>query len=356
MSNTTTEGSEAFRAESRANEVFTIHLIFFFLAIISVIARLAAARVSARRITWDDWLAFLSLFFVIGVFAGTMLWLRFGLGRHEIVVQEEDPMNIVRFYQTIFANEIMYPLSLSSARLSLVVLYHRIFGLFNARYWLYGLQAFIVAWAIYATLPLILACHPVSNFWTTHKNCVDISKIYISIAVGSIVTDFILILLPMPYAARLRMSWYKKALLLMSFVFGGFNCFITIIRLVKVSNFDYKDPTWGTVDLMIWTGLEAYCGVICCCLPTLRPLLHAGRSDRRSRKSSGRMMKDSDPSTGAETLTTQQMPEAREMVDYLTKPPRAAHRTLEEQFKDFDFGVTTLNDLRRYGRASDLDD
>lgn len=91
-----------------------------------------------------------SQFFVIGVFTGTMLWLRFGLGRHEVVVEEEDPMNIVRFYQTIFANEIMYPLSLSSARLSLVVLYHRIFGLFNARYWLYGLQAFIVAWAIYA--------------------------------------------------------------------------------------------------------------------------------------------------------------------------------------------------------------
>lgn len=68
------------------------------------------------------------------------------------------------------------------------------------------------------------------------------------------------------------------------------------------------------------------------------------------------MMKDTDPSTGAETVTTQQTPEARDMVDYLARPPRAAHRTLEEQFKDFDFGTTTLNDLRRYGRACDLDD
>lgn len=79
-----------------------------------------------------------------------MLWLRFGLGRHEVVVKEEDPMNIIYFYQTIFANEILYPFGLATARLSLVVLYHRIFGLFKARYYLYGLMAFIMAWAIYA--------------------------------------------------------------------------------------------------------------------------------------------------------------------------------------------------------------
>ncbi|KAK1844623.1 integral membrane protein [Colletotrichum chrysophilum] len=368
----TPEEDSAFRAESRADEVYAIHLTFFLLSIISVLARLAAARVSGRRFTWDDWLAIASLVFIAGVFTGTMLWLRFGLGRHEVVVQEEDPMNIVYFYQTIFANEILYPFGLATARLSLVVLYHRIFGLFNARYYLYGLMAFIMAWAIYATLPLILACNPVSNFWTNHKNCIDISKLYISIAVGSIITDFILIILPMPYAAQLRMSWYKKMLLLMSFVFGGFNCFITIIRLVKVTTFDFKDPTWGTVDLMIWTGLEAYwyvyklncqrgwnlltsysSAVICCCLPTLRPLFNFHRTRERSGQKSDKNVKDSDPST--EGTLTVQMAEAHELDDQLRKP-RPAHRTLEEQFKDFDFGTTTLNDLRRYGRASDFDD
>ncbi|KAF5492224.1 hypothetical protein CGCS363_v011489 [Colletotrichum siamense] len=292
----TPEEDSALRAESRADEVYAIHLTFFLLSIISVLARLAAARVSGRRFTWDDWLAIASLVFIAGVFTGTMLWLRFGLGRHEVVVQEEDPMNIVYFYQTIFANEILYPFGLATARLSLVVLYHRIFGLFNARYYLYGLMAFIMAWAIYATLPLILACNPVSNFWTNHKNCIDISKLYISIAVGSIITDFILIILPMPYAAQLRMSWYKKMLLLMSFVFGG---------------------------------LE------------------------RSGQKSDKNVKDSDPST--EGTLTVQMAEAHELDDQLRKP-RPAHRTLEEQFKDFDFGTTTLNDLRRYGRASDFDD
>ncbi|KAK0377456.1 hypothetical protein CLIM01_05184 [Colletotrichum limetticola] len=332
----TPEREAAFRAENRAGEVYTIHIIFFVLSILSVCARLAAARQSGRRLAWDDWLSVTALVFIVGVFTGTMFWLKFGLGRHEVVVHEEDPMNITRFYQTIFANEIMYPMGLASARLSLVILYHRIFGLFSARYYLYGLMFFIGAWAIYATIPTIVACIPVQNFWTTHKNCLDLSKLYISIAVGSIVTDFVLILIPIPYAMRLTMSPFKKMLLISSFVFGGFNCFITIIRLVKVSTFDYKDPTWGTVDLMIWTGLEAYCSnsaVICCCLPTLRPLLQVLRS-----KSS----KD----------TNQNEDEMSRLDVYLKMPPQIASRSSEEALEEYDFVKMSLADLQQYSRRT----
>ncbi|KAK1525970.1 uncharacterized protein CCOS01_08388 [Colletotrichum costaricense] len=329
----TPEREAAFRAENRAGEVYTIHIIFFVLSILSVCARLAAARQSGRRLAWDDWLSVTALVFIVGVFTGTMFWLKFGLGRHEVVVHEEDPMNITRFYQTIFANEIMYPMGLASARLSLVILYHRIFGLFSARYYLYGLMFFIGAWAIYATIPTIVACIPVQNFWTTHKNCLDLSKLYISIAVGSIVTDFVLILIPIPYAMRLTMSPFKKMLLISSFVFGGFNCFITIIRLVKVSTFDYKDPTWGTVDLMIWTGLEAYCAVICCCLPTLRPLLQVLRS-----KSS----KD----------TNQNGDEMSRPDVYLKMPPQIASRSSEEALEEYDFVKMSLADLQQYSRRT----
>ncbi|GKT80498.1 integral membrane protein [Colletotrichum tofieldiae] len=287
MPDMTPEELAAFRAEDRSGEVYIIHTIFFVLAILSVFARLGAARHSGRKIGWDDWLAVASLIFIMGVFTGTMFWLKFGLGRHAIVVQEEDPMNITHFYQTIFANEILYPMGLATARLSLVILYHRIFGLFSARYYLYGLMAFIGAWAVYATIPTIVACIPVQNFWTTHKNCIDVSKLYISIAVGSIVTDFVLILVPIP------------------------NCFITIIRLVKVSTFDYSDPTWGTVDLMIWTGLEAYCS-----------------------------FKDTDRNPGDVS-----QPEV-----YLKMPPQIASRSSEEALEEYDFVKMSLADLQQYSR------
>ncbi|EFQ25975.1 hypothetical protein CGRA01v4_14388 [Colletotrichum graminicola] len=328
----TPEQLAAFKAESRSGEIFNIHTAFFVLSVLSVVARLAAAKRSGRKITWDDWLAVISLLFISGVFTGTMFWLKFGLGRHAIVVEEEDPMNLTRFFKTIYANEILYPIGLSTARMSLVVLYNRIFGLFKARFYLCGLMVFIGMWAVYATLPTILACSPVQNFWTSHKDCIDLSKLYISIAVGSIVTDFVLIIIPIPYAMRLTMSPVKKALLISSFVFGGFNCFVTIIRLVKVTSFSYADPTWGTVDLMIWTGLEAYCGVICCCLPTLRPLLHIYRC-------------------GSNLIDTDSNPiDASQPDVYLKMPPQIASRSSEEALEEYNFVKLSLPDLQEYGR------
>jgi hypothetical protein len=80
-------------------------------------------------------------------------------------------------------------------------------------------------------------------------------------------------IIPLPYIWTLRVPLYHKILIAIMLVFGSFACFITIIRLTKVITVDLTDPTWGTVDLMIWTGLEVYSAVICCCLPTLRPLI-----------------------------------------------------------------------------------
>ncbi|KAK1983673.1 hypothetical protein LZ30DRAFT_587916 [Colletotrichum cereale] len=328
----TPEQSAAFKAESRSGEVYTVHIVFFVLSTVSVIGRLGAARHSGRKIGWDDWLAVTSLVFTTGVFTGTMFWLRFGLGRHAVVVEGEDPMNITRFYQTIYANEMLYPMALSTARMSLVILYNHIFGLFRARFYLYGLMACIGMWAVYATLPAILACTPVENFWTNHKNCIDLSKLYISIAVGSIVTDFVLIIIPIPYAMELTMSPLKKALLITSFVFGGFNCFVTIIRLIKVTSFTYGDPTWGTVDLMIWTGLEVYCGVICCCLPTLRPLLHIYRCGSNFRDT------DRNPADVSQSEV------------YLKMPPQIASRSSEEALEEYNFVKLSLADLEDHGR------
>ena len=77
-----------------------------------------------------------------------MLYLRFGLGRHAVVVAQEDPQNLSRFLQTIVANEIVYTTGLACARLSIVFLYYRIFGTSNMRYFLHGFTAIIIAWTI----------------------------------------------------------------------------------------------------------------------------------------------------------------------------------------------------------------
>ncbi|KKY16117.1 putative integral membrane protein [Diplodia seriata] len=213
-----------------------------------------------KPLSWDDWLAFVAAVNTVGVFIGTMLWLRFGLGRHSAAVMQDDPKDVSRFFQTILANEIMYTTALACARLSLVAFFYRIFGVSSMRFFLHGFVFVIIAWAIATYVPSIRTCWPIASFWDgTNQNCIDIFKFYVGVAIGGIVTDFGLMVLPIPYIWRLNVPRYQKVLVVCTLVFGGFACFVTIIRLVKITQLDLSDPTWGTVDLMIWTGLEVYC-------------------------------------------------------------------------------------------------
>ena len=51
-------------------------------------------------------------------------------------------------------------------------------------------------------------------------------------------------------------------------------CIISIVRLFTLrSAIDTVDPTWDNVPTSYWTVVELNCGILCACLPTLRPLL-----------------------------------------------------------------------------------
>ncbi|KAL6699289.1 hypothetical protein J3F84DRAFT_406036 [Trichoderma pleuroticola] len=254
-----TAESAAFWAENRQAEVYAVSTVFFVLSLLSLSGRLTAARIVGKSLWWDDWFAIIATVCGIGGYITTMLYLRFGLGRHAIVVIQEDPENLSRFLQTIVANEIVYTTGLACARLSIVTLYYRIFGTSNMRYFLHGFAAFIVGWAVATYVPSIRTCWPISSFWDgTNQNCIDLHGFYVGVAIGSIITDFGLMVLPMPYIWNLKVPTFQKVLLALTMIFGGFACFVTIFRLAIVVSLDLSDLTWNTVDQIIWTTLELF--------------------------------------------------------------------------------------------------
>ena len=71
-------------------------------------------------------------------------------------------------------------------------------------------------------IPSIRTCWPISSFWDgTNQNCIDLHGFYVGVAVGSIVTDFGLMVLPMPYIWNLKVPMFQKILLALTMVFGG---------------------------------------------------------------------------------------------------------------------------------------
>lgn len=138
----------------------------------------------------------------------------------------------------------------------------------------------------------IFQCVPISYSWEGWKgtdgphSCVDINTLAFTAAGFSIAQDVVILVLPLPLLARLRVSWRSKAEVMVMFSLGIFIVITSCIRLRSIVYFaPSSNPTWDYTDALIWTGLEAAVSLIVVSLPAIRvlvtlisPKLHASIS------------------------------------------------------------------------------
>lgn len=113
--------------------------------------------------------------------------------------------------------------ALALAKISLIILYHRIMKKQKIYVMaLHAITAVVMGYSISIIFALILACHPVSRNWdpTVEGECVNRTALYIATAVTNIVTDLALITLPIPLVLRLNMPRSQKVYLFLMFVVG----------------------------------------------------------------------------------------------------------------------------------------
>lgn len=89
------------------------------------------------------------------------------------------------------------------------------------------------------------------------------------------VSDFAVVLVPIPLTMSLQMNRKQRYATLSLFLMAGGVCFVGIARCVLIAQIIGRtyDLTWEAYPLWIITGMEAYVGVILVSLPSLRPLL-----------------------------------------------------------------------------------
>lgn len=126
--------------------------------------------------------------------------------------------------QIVLVAAIVYVPALAFAKVSLIVLYHRIMSRTTLYKWaLYILSAIVCGYSIALVLALIFACNPIAKSWDvsiTSGSCIDRNGVYIATAVTNIITDLALILLPVPVVITLQMPRIQKIGLLVLFTIG----------------------------------------------------------------------------------------------------------------------------------------
>lgn len=126
-----------------------------------------------------------------------------GLGLHSKYVA---PSNAVPMVQIGLAVDIMYIWSLVWSKLSLLALYYRVFrfGYFKFACWV--VAALVLVWALAATISLFLLCVPLAKYWDSsiHGRCIDYAPVRLTNSLATIVTDVMILCLPIPQIWRLH--------------------------------------------------------------------------------------------------------------------------------------------------------
>ncbi|KAJ4113483.1 hypothetical protein NW765_011084 [Fusarium oxysporum] len=131
----------------------------------------------------------------------------------------------------------------------------------------------VTCWSLSQIFLNTFMCVPIASFWdvTIKGTCIlNKSSFYVG-AAGNILTDILIMALTIPVLRSLKLGRRQKWILMSVFCLGIFTCLISLVR-IKFLNIG-TDITWHNVESASWSVSELCCGIICACVPTLRPLL-----------------------------------------------------------------------------------
>jgi hypothetical protein len=123
----------------------------------------------------------------------------------------------------VYFTIIFYHAALPLTKASIILQYLRVFPGKNFRKVCWITLVTIMLYELSAVLCSIFTCVPVAGFWdlSISSHCLNIEILYFFHAAFGILTDFVIIFLPMPMLASLKLPQRQKICLMLLFALGG---------------------------------------------------------------------------------------------------------------------------------------
>ncbi|KAI1379851.1 hypothetical protein F4677DRAFT_297159 [Hypoxylon crocopeplum] len=158
------------------------------------------------------------------------------------------------------------------------MLYRRLFPQRPVYIVLYITTGIMVSTAIASLIADLAACDPFSANWASPDiqatHCINKEALFVWSTFPNIVTDVIMLLLPLPIIWRLHTPTQLKVALTCTFLLGSIGLIASILRFATFSNTNsFIDATYNAVELVIWTIAEPSVYLISACVLMYRPLL-----------------------------------------------------------------------------------
>ncbi|KAH8807861.1 hypothetical protein F5884DRAFT_881393 [Xylogone sp. PMI_703] len=244
-------------------------LAFLFMA-----QRIYVKHFIRRNFAFDDCLlvvAWMSSVAIQGLILRGFVEGYFGVHAWEIPLTK-----FVKFLKFGFYLEpVLYVIPTVLTKLVLLLFYLQ---LQNQQKWFLGAVYFAIFITVGSNIgvlfSIIFGCNPIRKAWDVTMvggSCIDRPALYQATAAFGIISDVLIICIPIPMVVRLQMSRAKKAGLLFLFTIGSATVVTSIIRLyLLVTSLGTADQSWAGGPIVMWICIESNLLVICASLPTLR--------------------------------------------------------------------------------------
>ncbi|KAI2773472.1 hypothetical protein F4815DRAFT_404088 [Daldinia loculata] len=253
---------------------------FLALAFLAVGLRLHVRVTLLRNPGVDDWLCLGAVLCSFGTYLANMAGIVVGFGNPlpSMTPEERDVA-----LKTLWISPPLWGLSSSLVKTSIVTSYLRIWSGKRFKLLCYALLCVISILGLALFLGGVFACVPVSLSWAPppgpdsrdpRRHCMDLPLFMFATSILNTAIDLAVLAIPMPLFRKLHIAPKQRAALTAVFTVGVVVCIASVMRLVTLQHVRRtEDPSVSGLPLGIWSGVELDLGIICACLPTLRPML-----------------------------------------------------------------------------------
>lgn len=184
------------------------------------------------------------------------------------------------FFRTLYwfnVSSIFYSFVIFFVRLSILLQYLRIFAPTRKGNMFVFVGVHICIWSnfifyFFMTVFEITICTPRTKIWNPliTGHCFSFVAPLQASAVFNVLSDVLILLLPMPCVWRLHLPLKKKVLMTMIFAAGLFACISSILRTYYTWKLaGSPDTSYNIVRMGLWTSAEIATGFIISCLPVV---------------------------------------------------------------------------------------
>ncbi|KAF7173264.1 hypothetical protein CNMCM5623_005491 [Aspergillus felis] len=243
-------------------------------ATLALVLRFVSRHIRQSNIWWDDGCCVGSMLHTYGMLAMHYHYARVGMRNHATEIPGE---NLAVILKMLIVYQVVYYNAMVLAKLSYLFFYLRIFVTKGFRIAAWVCMGCACAYWAGSMLQIFLICQPFERNWnpTLPGHCASQNVAFSTIGAFNLMTDVMIMVLPLHFIWKLQMSTATKLALYGIFGMGLFISAITIIRIRVLTTVDFLDLPYSMIWAAFWSVTEPALANLNACVPMLRPVFKA---------------------------------------------------------------------------------